>query len=230
MSAMLPKGNNERVTWSLNFEEIFPVIGADLGFSAAEIAALINDSAMMRYAILNGQSATAFSRTCTGFKNAMLGGVGDNVESPKIPVYNPLALPTLVEAGVLERLSKALQCAKLSSKFNQSVGERLLIAASNAATEIPDDAKPAGSATAMTGSIVRVDWTKGRFDGVFIDSQRGDETAWTRLDFDMRSPYEDLRPPLAPGKPEERRYRLIYFMDNQTVGIWSDVIVVITLP
>ncbi len=62
-----------------------------------------------------------------------------------------------------------------------------------------------------------------------IDSQHGDETAWARLDFDMRSPYENTRPPLATGKPEERRYRVIYFIDNQTVGIWSDMITVIKL-
>lgn len=94
----------------------------------------------------------------------------------------------------------------------------------------PNNAKQTGSGTAMTGSIVRIDWKKGKFDGVFIDSERGDETAWTRLDFDMRSPYEDSRLPTAAGKPEERRYRLIYFIDNQTVGVWSDTITVITLP
>jgi len=47
---------------------------------------------------------------------------------------------------------------------------------------------------------------------------------------DMRSSYEDSRPPLAVGKPEERGYRLIYFIDNQTVDVWSDTITVITLP
>ena len=36
--------------------------------------------------------------------------------------------------------------------------------------------------------------------------------------------------PLVAGKPEERRYRLRYFIDNQAVGAWSDVIIVITLP
>ena len=94
---------------------------------------------------------------------------------------------------------------------------------------IPADSKPTASGTAMTGSVVRVDWTKRQFDGVFIDSQRGDETPWARLDFDMRSPYKGSRPPLAAGKPEERRYRLIYFIDNQTVNIWSDIITVITM-
>jgi hypothetical protein len=33
-----------------------------------------------------------------------------------------------------------------------------------------------------------------------------------------------------PAKLEERRYRLIYFIDGQIVGVWSDVITVITLP
>jgi hypothetical protein len=59
---------------------------------------------------------------------------------------------------------------------------------------------------------------------VFIDSERSDETAWTRLNFDMHSPDEDSRLPLAADKSEERRYRLIYFIDNQTVGVWSDTI------
>jgi hypothetical protein len=49
-------------------------------------------------------------------------------------------------------------------------------------------------------------------------------------EFDLRSPYEDIRPPVAVGKPEERRYRLRYFMDNQAIGVWSDVITVITQP
>lgn len=229
-ATVIPSGNDERVMWTLNFEDVFPVLGPDLGFSAAEITALVADSAMLRYAILNAQTAAAFSKTCTAFKNAMIGGVGENITPPKTPVYNPLAPPTDVDAGVLERLSKAIQRAKLSPNFNQAIAEQLMIATTPPDTNIPADSKPPASGTAMTGSVVRVDWTKGRFDGVYIDSQRNDETAWTRLDFDMRSPYEDLRPPIAAGKPEERRYRLIYFIDNQSVGIWSDVITVITLP
>ena len=230
MATLIPRENNERVTWALNFEVEFPILGPALGFSAAEITALINDSAMMRYAILNAQTAAAFSKTCTAYKNAMIGGVGENVEPPKTPIYNPLGQPTEVDAGVLERLSKAIQRAKLSANFNQAVAEQLMVATTAPDSTIPADSKPTASGTAITGSIVRVDWTKGKFDGVYIDSQRNEETAWTRLDFDMRSPYEDTRPPTNADKPEERRYRLRYFNDNTAVGAWSDVIVVITLP
>lgn len=226
----IPTGNDARVTWTLNFDDVFPVLGPDLGFSAAEITGLLNDSAMLRYAILNAQTAAAFSKTCTAFKNAMIGGVGDNVIVPKVPVYNGLTPPDDVDAGILERLSKAIQRAKLSANFNQSVAEQLMVATTAPDSAIPADSKPKTTGTAMTGSTVRLDWTKGKFDGVYIDSQRGDETAWTRLDFDMRSPFEDTRPPLNAGKPEERRYRLRYFLDNTAIGNWSDMITVITLP
>jgi hypothetical protein len=82
----------------------------------------------------------------------------------------------------------------------------------------------------MPNSATRIDWMKGKFDGVDVESQRGDEIDWTKLGRDFRSPFEDERPPLAAGKPEERRYRLRYLINDKPVGEWSDVIVVITKP
>lgn len=38
----------------------------------------------------------------------------------------------------------------------------------------------------MPNSVVRLDWTKGKFDGVSIEGQRGNEIVWTRLDRDFR--------------------------------------------
>lgn len=230
MPTIIPVTENERLAWTLNFEDQFPPIAASLGFSSLEIDSLMNDCAMMRFVIVNNQASTAFSKTCTAFKNEMLGGVGENVNQPQIPVYQQTAPPNMVKAGILERLNNAIQRAKLSSNFNQSIAGQLMITTAETIPLSPADGKPKANGTAITGSIVRIDWTKGKFDGVFIDSQRGDETDWTRLDFDMRSPYEDVRPPLAIGKPEERRYRLIYFIDNKPVGNYSDTINVITLP
>ncbi len=230
-TSVIPKGNNERITWSLNFEQEFPALSAVLGFSNSEMTTLLQDSAAMRHGILMAQAGAAFSKACTAFKNEMLGGVGENQLTPSQPSFTPPPNPPApVDAGIIERLSNAMNRAKLSAGYTQTIGETLMIATAPTGSAITDDAKTSARATAMTGSIVRLDWIKGKFDGVFIESQRGDETEWTRLDFDMRSPYEDTRPPLQAGKPEERRYRLRYFIDNQAVGVWSDVIVVITLP
>lgn len=227
---LVPQGNNERIAWSLNFESKFPALAPDLGFSGAETTSLVQDAAMMRFLILNAQAAAAFSKSATAYKNELLGGVGENFNEPGAPVFNLPAQPTQVEAGILERLSRALLRAKLSPNFNETVAEQLMIGAVDSGDDDNSNAKPTTSGTAVTGSVNRIDWTKGRFDGVFIESQRDDETVWERIGFDMRSPYEDDRPPLVAGKPEERRYRLIYFIDNQPAGVWSDIITVITKP
>lgn len=215
----------------MNFENEFPSLAVVLGFTNVQKTSLMNDSAAMRFEILNAWAGAAFSKACTAHKNEKLGGVGVNQLTPAVPVFVPTPPPPVdVESGIIDRLSKAMNTAKLNSAYTETIGETLMIATPASDNAIPVDAKPSGDATAMTGSIVRIDWKKGKFDGVFIDSQRNDETDWTRLDFDMRSPYEDVRPPVGAGKPEERRYRLRYFIDNQAVGEWSDIIVVITLP
>ncbi len=231
MPNIIPTGNNERITWSLNFETEFPGVAATLGFTNLEMTALLQDSAAMRHSILFAQAGAVFSKASTAFKNGMLGGVGENQLTPVNPTFtSPPNPPAPVDAGIIERLSNAMNTAKLSSGYTQTIGETLMIATTQGAFLNTDDAKPTGTTTSLTGSIVRIDWKKGKFDGIYIDSQRNDETQWTRLDFDMRSPYEDARAPIAAGKPEERRYRLRYFMDNTAIGLNSDLIVAITQP
>ena len=229
--AVLPTKDSERITWSLNFEAEILALAGTLGFTNLELTALTQDSAAMRHAILYAQAGAVFSKASTAFKNGMLGGVGENQLTPVNPTFTPPPNPPQpVDAGIIERLSNAMNTAKLSSGYTQTIGETLMIATTPPQPLNPDDAKAAGTTTSLTGSIVRIDWKKGRFDGIYIDSQRNDETVWTRLDFDMRSPYEDTRPPTVPNKPEERRYRLRYFIDNTPIGLNSDVIVAITQP
>ena len=230
-TTILPTKDIERITWSLNFETEFTAVAGTLGFSGQEVTDLLNDAAAMRHAIMFAQAGAVFSKASTAFKNGMLGGVGENQLTPNQPGFNvPSNPPSQVDAGIIERLSNAMTTAKLSLGYTPTIGETLMIATTQVASLNMDDAKPTGTTTSLTGSIVRIDWKKGKFDGIYIDSQRNDETDWTRLDFDMRSPYEDIRPPSQPGKPEERRYRLRYFMDNTAVGQNSDVITAITQP
>ncbi len=231
MSTNIPQDNNGRVAWSLNFENKFPSLAENLGFGTDETDSLTADSRMMRYVILSSQVSSAFSKTCTAFKNEMLGGVGEGITEPQIPVYQPpTPPPTNVRANILERLSNALQRAKLHPNFNQTIAEQLMYGTTETPQRSFDDAKPKVTATALVSGVIRLDWTKSKFDGIYIDSQRGNETEWKRLDFDMRSPYEDERPLSEIGKPEQRRYRLIYFIDNKTVGMWSDTINIAATP
>jgi hypothetical protein len=76
-----------------------------------------------------------------------------------------------------------------------------------AAGAIPADAKPTGTATAQGRFQTLIEWVKGRFDGVDIETQREGESTWTYLAFDSFSPYLDTQPPAVAGKPEVRPYR-----------------------
>ncbi|MEK7263817.1 MAG: hypothetical protein AAB071_04825 [Bacteroidota bacterium] len=74
----------------------------------------------------------------------------------------------------------------------------------------------------IVGNLIRLDWKKLQFDGIIIEGKRGNETTWTRLDRDTRSPFDDTRPNLVPNVPEARYYRIRYFLNEVEVGQWSD--------
>ena len=80
----------------------------------------------------------------------------------------------------------------------------------------------------LLSSVVRIDWRKGKFDGVLVYSKRGDEVEWTLLDRDNYSPYIDTRPPLEAGKPEIRYYRFRYLLGDQAVGDYSPIYTQVT--
>ena len=228
-NTVIPQNNDERVSWSLNFEDKFPAVAASLGFNPASITSLLNDSAMMRFLIQNGVSATAHSKASNSYKYAMLEGVAEGDPEPVLPILVPTETPAvIVLSGIIDRLSKAIARMKTSPGYSASIGDQLLINPPETDDAIPPDTKPTGQATVMP-NLVRIDWVKGKFDGVIVESQRGDETAWTRLDRDTRSPFDDERPNVNAGKPEERRYRLLYFLGDEPVGTYSDVIVAVTM-
>lgn len=225
----IPATNEGKIAWSLNFEEKFPPLAASLGFNPAATTALLNDSRNMRFVVLNSIAAQAYSKGANGYKYDLLNGIEDGEPEPVlIPLTVTEPPETVVPAGILGRLSAAVARIKTSSGYSTQVGEQLLIISPEEDDAIAPDTKPTGQATSMP-NLVRIDWVKGKFDGVIVESQRGDETAWTRLDRDTRSPFDDERPNVNPGKPEERRYRLLYFLGDEPVGTYSDVIVAVTM-
>jgi hypothetical protein len=86
---------------------------------------------------------------------------------------------------------------------------------------IMDNTKQEFSPTVMPDQV-RIDWEKGRFDGIVVQSKRGTETTFTSLDKDTSSPFEDKRPNVTPNLHEESIYRLRYLIKDAEVGQWSD--------
>lgn len=228
---VIPNSNRGRLAWAENMELRLPSFGAELGFSAEQIDAVIADCRMMRFVILNAWEAKTHSKVANNYKRAILGNRKTKAALSPPPAFTPIELPDVITmSGVLKRLQNAAALMKLSANYSSIIGEQLRIVSSKGASFSPDAGKPKAKSKALINSVVRLDWIKGKFHGVFVESQRGGETTWTRLDTDTRSPYIDARPPLEAGKPEERRYRLRYLLNDKLVGEWSDTIIVITKP
>jgi len=96
--------------------------------------------------------------------------------------------------------------------------------------------KPKAKATPLPQKNV-IDWLKIDMDGVIIECivepvgpnpnpPTQTDPNWQKIGEDQRSPYEDKRP--TTNGPEIRYYRLQYVFDENRVGLFSDIIPVIT--
>ncbi|MBS4027466.1 MAG: hypothetical protein KGZ58_02420 [Ignavibacteriales bacterium] len=117
---------------------------------------------------------------------------------------------------------------KRQNGYAESIGKDLgIISTAQLAPKTKgDDAKPKMFITLLPDKN-RIDWIKGENDGIMIQSKRGEETVFTFLDKDTRSPYDDARKNLVPGVPEKRTYRFRYFRNDIEVGEWSDEVTVV---
>lgn len=88
--------------------------------------------------------------------------------------------------------------------------------------------KPVITGVTVLSDQVILDWIKRNMDGVIVSGSY-DGVTYTDLGRDNRSPFEDMRKNLVPGKPETRYYKLRYIKNDKPVGLESDVIKVIVL-
>lgn len=80
-----------------------------------------------------------------------------------------------------------------------------------------------GHVTVLPG-LVELDFARKGYDGVDGEYSTTGTGDWTRGEFDTRSPYEDRRPLATPGQPETRYYRFRYRLKDVPVGQYSDVV------
>ncbi len=222
-----PSTEGQRLVWMQNFLAKIGGYQATLGLAAGDITAITNDLTAYTYMInLAGMFKTK-AQDVTAYKNLMADGNGPSGAYPTNSVLP--AAPTVVQFGVVARLSALVNRIVAAPNYTLAIGEDLGIVAP-APPDDPADPKPTASAQSLANSQVQVTWTKGAFTGVIVESQRASEVTWTLLAQDYFSPYIDTRAPLVAAQPEVRRYRLRYLQGDTPTGSYSDIIVVTTTP
>ena len=87
----------------------------------------------------------------------------------------------------------------------------------------PNTFKPDLSAEIVGGEI-KIRFKKGRCEGVNIYTRLKGQTTWTKLSFDSHSPYVDNRPLANTGTPEVREYMAYGVLNDQQIGLQSDIV------
>jgi len=221
----LPNREDELLPWFNNFNIKLPGYAVTLDLSPGDLTSVADDTAMVEFAINGVAIYKAEQREWVDFKNLELYGPLGR-PTPGVPTAPVLVPPTVVDPGIIRRTRDLVLRIKAHPNYTEVIGEDLgIIGAEQAGA---DQVKPDGQATALPKHEVRITFVKRGHDGVDIESQRAAEMDWTYLAFDGFSPYVDNRPPLVPGQPEERRYRLRYRDNDLPVGEYSDIFVVTT--
>lgn len=172
-------------------------------------------------------TVSAFSQEVTAWRD-ILHTADPGTAVPALP--QPPALPTLPPGSLpsIRSRTKALVGRIRSAVgYNEAIGKDLGIIGPAASTA---DFNPRLTAKALTGSRVLLRFTKERYPAVRIECKRGTEQDWSLLTVATTSPFEDARPPLTPGQPEKREYRVQALDKNHPTGNPSGSVVVATLP
>ena len=76
----------------------------------------------------------------------------------------------------------------------------------------------------VLGGLITLKFKKKGVDGVAIYGRLCGALGWTKLGTDTSSPYIDGRPLAVPGEPEFREYMLRGMIDDDEIGLESDVV------
>lgn len=79
----------------------------------------------------------------------------------------------------------------------------------------------------VEGGVIRIEFKKSGLDGVNVYCRLRGSPGWQKLAFDSSSPYIDNAPLANPAVPETREYKARGVLDDEEVGLESDVVSVV---
>jgi hypothetical protein len=218
----LPNADKDRVVWLKNFANKFSTLGAGLGFTAAEITAVSNDSAMFTYIVDYVEVFKNESNKRVAYKNLLAtGDIGTPLGAvPGLPTV--AAAPAPVPAGIFKRLAKVVARIKNHPTYNLSIGQDLGIISPDNSVDI-SEMKPAIKGAHDAGRPL-IKWKKGHADSLDIYVDRKDGKSFVFLANDSQPDYVDTFSLSPTQDAAVWDYKCIYKIGDEQVGEFSDTI------
>jgi hypothetical protein len=218
-SAYMPRTDEGKFLWLNNFAGKLQNHAATLGISQEQITAVQNDMQMMNYMINEVNRMKNGLAERVGYKDILISGNGSEPQAPA-PVYQNVAPPTVVPFGIISRVSRLVRHIKSHENYNEAIGNDLGVIGSDSDESI-SDMKPLLNVKLHAGKPV-VEWKKGHADSIDLYVNRGDGRGYVYLANDMSPHYTDEFPLPADSKMLEWRYKGIYRIKDEQVGMFSD--------
>lgn len=221
--AYYPTRAADQIVWLENFRNKLAGHAPTLGITVARCEEAVADARWLIYTLGSWLPAVrAWQRSCTDA--AVAAQTGSAPGALVLPAFSPPALPAGVTAqpeGSLRRIFDIVAELKESNTYTQAIGTDLGAVGTGRTPPDYNTLKPVLKVT-VVGTKVEIDWT---WDGyaAFLDQceiqvDRG--SGWQVLTFDTTPGYTDNAP--HPTPPARWKYRAIYRVDDQPVGLWSD--------
>jgi len=208
-----------------NFRNKLPSYGVTLGLTTAQVTAAVGDARWLIYIIESWLPAVrAWALACTDAAEDAQTGDGSDVMV--LPVFTAPTLPTgvvAVNTGALDRFFAIVQTIKDSNGYTEAIGTDLTIVGGQQGAPDFTTLKPDFKLTVSTNGV-NVAWNWGGFvaflDMIEIQVDRGTGQGFVFLANDTTPGYTDTS--AQPSTPTKWKYRAIYRLGDQQVGLWSN--------
>lgn len=218
----IPGQDLQKQLWQQNFAGKLPTYATKYGITPAEVTDTTNGSVYFAYWLNYKNQQEEFAKKVTQFKNEMRDGVGDNAPS-QAPIAPTFAVaPTAVSPGIFARITSIAKVIKAKTNYAISDGEDLGIEGSVTAGRDINAMKPLFTLRLASGGHPEIVWSKEGMDGIHIYVDRG-IGSWQLLAMDSFPNYTDTAPLPVAGVALVWQYKLVYRLNDEEVGQFSDV-------
>jgi len=206
-----------------NFGSKIGLYAVQFGLTPAEVTSQIADAAYFSWTVNSHLKIDTHKKDWTIFKNILKKGA-DNVTANTAPSTPTLsAAPAVVAPGIVHRFSTVVNRIKAHQSYTTSIGQNLGIEKSTSAPLDKDSAKPIIKAVSRGGKVNLL-WKKGKYSGILIEKDSG--TGFAMLDHDFVPDFIDNSALPAQGQSAIWKYRASYLVNDDRVGVWSDIVTI----
>lgn len=203
-SDYMPKNDDAFVNWHDRLKTGATAIGATLGITADDLTEIGDDNTDIHAKVNTAGTASVAAKTANKAKDD-------------------------ARRDIEARVRKFAKRVKGHRNYTEALGIQLGIEGMQDTTDMTQ-AQPTLVANPLPRGVVELAFNKSKADGVNIYSQRDGAGEFVFLARDTASPYVDNRPLLVAGKPEVRKYRAIYVINDAETGLPSDDVNVVCQP